>query len=72
MPYKEAVIPLVDELDASASAIQFVNTIVNTDGHLHAYNTDYLAARQLLAVHDVTDGICRGVLRRPFCWVRHC
>ena len=57
MPYKEAVIPLVDELDASASAIQSVNTIVNTDGYLRAYNTDYLAARQLLAAHQVpSDG----------------
>jgi len=54
MPYKEAVIPLVDELDASASAIQSVNTIVNTDGHLHAYNTDYLAVAQLLAAHQVS------------------
>ena len=54
MPYKEAVIPLVDELDASASAIQSVNTIVNTDGHLRAYNTDYLAVAQLLASHQVS------------------
>ena len=53
MPFKEAVIPLVDELDASASAIQSVNTIVNTDGHLRAYNTDYLAVAQLLASHQV-------------------
>jgi shikimate dehydrogenase len=54
MPYKEAVIHLVDELDASASAIQSVNTIVNTDGHLRAYNTDYLAVAQLLASHQVS------------------
>jgi shikimate dehydrogenase len=54
MPFKEAVIPLIDELDASASAIQSVNTIVNTDGHLRAYNTDYLAVAQLLASHHVS------------------
>ena len=53
MPYKEHVIPLVDEMDASASAIQSVNTIVNTDGHLRAYNTDYLAVTQSLASHQV-------------------
>jgi len=53
MPYKEHVIPLVDEMDASASAIQSVNTIVNTDGHLRAYNTDYLAVTQVLASHQV-------------------
>ena len=53
MPFKEAVIPLVDELDDSARAIASVNTIVNTAGHLKAYNTDYLAIRKLLAAHRV-------------------
>jgi shikimate dehydrogenase len=53
MPFKEAVIPLLDEVDASAAAIQSVNTIVNTDGHLVGYNTDYLAVRTVLAEHRV-------------------
>ena len=48
MPFKEACIPLVDELDASARAIDSVNTIVNTAGRLKAYNTDYLAVSALL------------------------
>ncbi|WP_306903195.1 shikimate 5-dehydrogenase [Arthrobacter pascens] len=48
MPYKEDVIALVDEMDPSARAIDSVNTIVNTDGHLKAYNTDYTAIEQLL------------------------
>ncbi|MFB4394203.1 MULTISPECIES: shikimate 5-dehydrogenase [unclassified Pseudomonas] len=51
MPYKEACLALVDEVDPSAAAIDSVNTLVNTDGHLKAYNTDYLAVRQLLDVH---------------------
>ncbi|GAB3454773.1 shikimate 5-dehydrogenase [Kineococcus endophyticus] len=58
MPFKEAVIPLVDELEASAAAIDSVNTIVNTprEGrpHLVAYNTDYLAVAGLLAQHGIT------------------
>jgi len=49
MPFKEGVIPLVDSLDPSAAAITSVNTIVNTRGHLRAYNTDYLALAHLLA-----------------------
>lgn len=53
MPFKEACIPLVDELDDSASVIQSINTIVNTDGHLKAYNTDYIAVAQLLDSHAV-------------------
>ncbi len=49
MPYKEDVIALVDDMDASASAIDSVNTIVNDDGRLTAYNTDYSAIAQLIA-----------------------
>lgn len=53
MPFKEAVIPMVNALDASASAIDSVNTIVNSGGWLTAYNTDYMAIRQLLVAHQV-------------------
>jgi shikimate dehydrogenase len=48
MPFKEAVIPLVQELTASAQAIDSVNTIVNDDGRLTAYNTDYEAVAELI------------------------
>jgi len=53
MPYKEACMALVDEIDPSAAAIESVNTLVNDAGHLKAYNTDYLAVRQLLEAHRV-------------------
>jgi shikimate dehydrogenase len=56
MPYKEDVIALVDEMDPSAKAIDSVNTIVNTDGHLTAYNTDYTAIEQLLRSNAVPPG----------------
>lgn len=48
MPYKEDVIALVDRMDASAAAIDSVNTIVNDSGVLTAYNTDYTAIAQLI------------------------
>ena len=48
MPYKESVIALVDQMDASAAAIDSVNTIVNDGGVLTAYNTDYTAIAQLI------------------------
>ena len=51
MPFKEAVIPLVDEIEPSASAIGSVNTIVNDAGRLTASNTDYEAIAQLLDEH---------------------
>ena len=53
MPFKEAVIPLVDEMTSSATAIQSVNTIVNDNGFLRAYNTDYSAVASLLDSHGV-------------------
>ncbi|WP_268753674.1 shikimate 5-dehydrogenase [Arthrobacter sp. Leaf234] len=53
MPFKEDVIPLVDRMDPSATAIDSVNTIVNDDGVLTAYNTDYLAVERLLREHAV-------------------
>lgn len=54
MPYKESCIPFLDGLDASAAAIDSVNTIVNDAGVLTGSNTDYLAVRALLA--DVPRG----------------
>jgi shikimate dehydrogenase len=63
MPFKEDVIALVDELDASATAIQSVNTIVNDDGYLRAYNTDYIAAADLVksnGLDPATPFLLRG------------
>jgi shikimate dehydrogenase len=40
VPYKELVIPLLDEVDPLAGRIGAVNTIVNRDGRLSGYNTD--------------------------------
>jgi len=40
VPYKELVIPLLDEIDPLAGRIGAVNTIVNRDGRLCGYNTD--------------------------------
>lgn len=53
MPYKEACMALVDEIDPSAAAIASINTLVNDGGQLKAYNTDYLAVRQLLEQHQL-------------------
>lgn len=55
MPFKEDVIPLMDELDPSAASIHSVNTIVNTNGYLKAYNTDYIAIRTLLTQYKVPN-----------------
>jgi shikimate dehydrogenase len=39
-PYKEAVVPLLDELAPDAAAIGAVNTVVVKDGRLIGHNTD--------------------------------
>ena len=48
IPYKEAVIPLLDEVDESARKIGAVNTISNRDGRLVGYNTDYGGLKALV------------------------
>jgi len=48
MPFKEAIIDLVDVMEASALAIESVNTVVNDDGVLTAYNTDFEAVATAL------------------------
>ena len=48
IPYKEKVIPYLDELDESARAAGAVNCIVNENGKLKGYNTDLLGLRQML------------------------
>ncbi|GAC68855.1 shikimate 5-dehydrogenase [Gordonia soli] len=53
MPFKEAVIDLVDEIEGSAAAIESVNTIVNDNGRLRASNTDYEAVATLIAEHGL-------------------
>jgi shikimate dehydrogenase len=40
IPYKEAVLPLLDKVDQLARRIGAVNTIVNKDDKLVGYNTD--------------------------------
>ncbi|GAA1867235.1 shikimate 5-dehydrogenase [Paeniglutamicibacter psychrophenolicus] len=57
MPYKEAVIPMLDQLAPSAAAIDSVNTIVNDGGILTAHNTDYSAVLQLLGLHEVSPSL---------------
>jgi shikimate dehydrogenase len=44
MPHKQAVIPYLDALDATASEIGAVNTIDNRNGRLTGYNTDCIGA----------------------------
>lgn len=49
MPFKQAVIPLIDVLDETAESTGAVNTIVNDGRRLTGFNTDLIGARLVLA-----------------------
>ncbi len=48
IPYKNTVIPYLDEISEIAKKIGAVNTIVNENGKLKGYNTDYLGLKLLI------------------------
>lgn len=48
IPHKEAVLSLLDEVDETARRIGAVNTILNQEGSLLGFNTDWLGARRAL------------------------
>lgn len=54
IPYKETVIPYLDEIDPHAEAIGAVNTIVNRCGRLCGYNTDFYGFRYLLEHNGIS------------------
>ena len=53
MPFKEAIIPMLDSLEPSAEAIESVNTVVNSGGKLVGSNTDFEAVAQLLTKSQI-------------------
>lgn len=48
IPYKESVIPYLDWISDTAKMIGAVNTIVNEDGYLKGYNTDFSGLSALI------------------------
>ena len=53
IPYKETVIPYLDEVDSRAQRIGAVNTVVNRNGRLCGYNTDFYGFRYLLRKNGI-------------------
>lgn len=48
IPYKEAIIPLLDEIDPTANEVGAVNVVTIQNGRLKGYNTDVYGFSQLL------------------------
>lgn len=53
IPYKQEVIPYLDEMDENAKAIGAVNTIVNKNGKLYGHNTDFSGFLYMLKKHNI-------------------
>lgn len=59
-PYKEVIVPLVDEIFGEARYTGTINTIVNREGKLCGYNTDCFGFDTLLETSgiNVKDKVC--------------
>jgi shikimate dehydrogenase len=64
IPYKEEVIPLLDELDETAAVVQAVNTIKLENGRLKGYNTDVygfeMSLSSFLSDHKIENAFILG------------
>ncbi len=56
IPYKKLVMEYCDVIDAHAAAIGAVNTVVNRDGKLYGFNTDYAGFLAMCERHGI--GFC--------------
>lgn len=54
IPYKREVMKYLDEISPSAKEIGAVNTVVNKNGKLFGYNTDYLGLKALIEKNSVS------------------
>lgn len=53
IPYKQDVIPYLDWISDTAKTIGAVNTIVNRDGKLYGYNTDFAGMTALIKLNGI-------------------
>ncbi|SEA59947.1 shikimate dehydrogenase [Pseudobutyrivibrio sp. ACV-2] len=53
MPFKNAIIPFLDEMDSAASLSHSVNTVVNDNGRLKGYTTDGIGFLRSMTESDI-------------------
>lgn len=74
IPYKETIIPMLDEVDHDALDVGAVNTVVNENGRLKGYNTDVAGMTNALEAADIeilgknvlilgSGGTCKTAMR---------
>ena len=54
IPYKEKVMSFLDSIDEMALKIGAVNTVVNKDGQLYGFNTDFFGLRALIQKNEIS------------------
>ena len=54
IPYKETVIPYLDEISDTAMQIGAVNTVINRDGYLYGDNTDFYGMMALIEYSGIS------------------
>lgn len=54
MPYKKSIVPLLDGVDGIAEKTGAVNTVLNKNGKLIGYNTDYYGMKYALEAAKIT------------------
>ena len=52
LPFKKEVLNYVDIRSDVVKEIGAANTVINTDGYLSAFNTDFLAAKEFLSKYE--------------------
>jgi len=53
IPHKTDIIPYLDDLDSVAKETYSVNTVINKNGKLIGYNTDYYGLDKLLKYNKI-------------------
>ncbi len=53
IPYKQSVIPYLDFIDDTGREIGVVNTVVNKNGLLYGFNTDFLGLKALIKKAEI-------------------
>ncbi len=54
IPYKQEIIPFLDVVSEEAKNINAVNTVVNRNGKLYGYNTDFYGLKSLIERKSIT------------------
>jgi shikimate dehydrogenase len=62
MPLKEAVLPLLDEVEPLAAVTAAVNTVLFSDGRRRGFNTDVTGLRDILRETGAASGCCALVV----------